>query len=436
MIKKLQLTCDAPSPCPRQGHTFTLVSGTSGVTGRGDGAQTHSSSAVLFGGRTDSRPGTSTRNLLDDVWLFSFERGAWTNLTAPASAEHEHETSRPPPTHNHATVWWRTSLIIFGGATRDGYSNDVWELCFDGLADDSETFNRPYWKFWQPSSDHATPSPRAGHTAVPHGDLMIIFGGSQSHPPYATDPPYLNDTWALDVSTRTWRQITTTGPIPPPRNWHSASIVLLAQPDGTDAFVMVVFGGYWWDPTTRTEHYLDDCWSLSLPPRRDAGSSDPASAPNSNSWEWRQLSSQSTDPTHTCTPQPRNRHSSIVIQPQPHPPTTLPFYAIAIHGGNVLVNGTDEFLSDTWIGSLQPDSRSVTWQPPSTVPTPELAPTISHHAVVGGALNPIRGEWVDAQVRGLGVSEERWKRAGAVLLGGEVGPRRRSGDLWVVVYGH
>ena len=99
-------------PCPRQGHTLTKID---------------ENNAILFGGRTNSRSGSSSggkRALLNDVFLLSHLPDAglvWTELHPPGDC--------PSPRHNHAAIFFNSSVLVFGGAMHDQrYSNELFQL--------------------------------------------------------------------------------------------------------------------------------------------------------------------------------------------------------------------------------------------------------------------------------------------------------------------
>lgn len=98
--------------------------------------------------------------------------------------------------------------VMFGGATREEYYNDVWELPLDTAGG---------YK-WRPLVTSGTaPSARYGHAAVydPVGRQMLVFGGNKTSGPN-------NDLWSLDLTTLTWRQLFPAGSTPPPNVFFAA----------------------------------------------------------------------------------------------------------------------------------------------------------------------------------------------------------------------
>eukprot|EP00047_Mylnosiga_fluctuans_P007278 m.252260 g.252260 ORF g.252260 m.252260 type:complete len:439 (-) comp17683_c0_seq1:157-1473(-) len=435
MIKQLHTT--GPAPCPRQGHTLTPVD---------------HSHALLFGGRGDPPRGVRGRHLLQDVWLLSLEDGTWSPL----------QPSGPGPSarHNHVAVYWQGAVLVFGGATHEGYSSEVWELRPGQLPPEEPesraTATPPWntagplaWRRWDFSDGSPVPAGRAGSTGILHDDTMIVFGGSTAYDGTSSRPPYLDDTWVLDLRAVTWHQPPCIrGMLPPPRNWHSATSMPLAS-----GRCMVVYGGYLWDPETRRELYYDDIWVLSLPstiPFAATASvvTDPAPtadhpadvtdriadvtdrpaalAADHSAWVWARV------PTGETGPGARNRHSAVCIE-------TDIGSALAVHGGNRLFyegpRVGDVFYADAWILPLasNPDGGYETpgWQRalPGSVRGPPY-PQLAHHvALRGPASNPLRGTWLSGA---LGDTVTGWAASGAVLYGGEVG--KRLGTLYAVIY--
>ena len=90
----------------------------------------------------------------------------------------------------HTAVLYEGSMNIFGGFVDGQRVNDNYRYYFKD--------NR-----WEKVKvlGLEQPCPRAGHTAVVSGDLMIIFGGKDE------DNNKLNDIWTFDFTTYRWEQI-------------------------------------------------------------------------------------------------------------------------------------------------------------------------------------------------------------------------------------
>jgi len=145
------------------------------------------------------------------------------------------------------------SMVIFGGTTPEGQTNDVWSLAIP------KSGGSPDARWRRRCSDRDCGDPifkRTGHSAVLHGDAMLVFGGRSG------SDGSMNDLWALNLShsapqweTRCsslqyllWGQCSSP---PPVRYGHSAVLF------GTR---MVVFGGKV-GPHERDDN---DVWSIDV----------------------------------------------------------------------------------------------------------------------------------------------------------------------------
>jgi uncharacterized protein (TIGR03437 family) len=147
-------------------------------TGRVDGAIAYDDRdrrVYLFGGRD-----TTTRN---DLWSYSIEERTWTQLRPSGTA--------PAARFGHSLLFdpQRRRLILFGGQA-SGFFNDTW-------AYEVET-NR--WIMLAGSRN--APNERYGHSAIYDSTRarMVISHGF-------TDEGRFDDTWAFDLSSNTWRDI-------------------------------------------------------------------------------------------------------------------------------------------------------------------------------------------------------------------------------------
>ena len=96
-------------------------------------------------------------------------------------------------------------VIVFGGLTfRFQEVDDIWAYDVD-----TDT--------WTEVASDTGPGPRYYHAMVhdPGTDRMILFGGVTGR-----DEAPLDDTWAFDVATETWTQLSTAS-TPSPRGWHA-----------------------------------------------------------------------------------------------------------------------------------------------------------------------------------------------------------------------
>ena len=189
--------------------------------------------------------GLATDDLSNQTWLYDTVNYTWTRVM-PASA--------PSPRFGHAMVYddGMGRVVLFGGRTRGGLSNETWvydlanntwaqsaplqaptprerhEMAYDGRsgrivlfggwtgADSGET-----WVYdtanntWTPMNPLVAPAPRHDHSMVyePRLGRLALFGGSVAE-------QLNNETWAYDLPANTWTNVAFTGS-PPPRDRHA-----------------------------------------------------------------------------------------------------------------------------------------------------------------------------------------------------------------------
>jgi hypothetical protein len=139
--------------------------------------------AIVFGGAI----GTDLQN---DTWLLSLVPGeeAWTLAQTSGT---------PNGRTRHSAIWDDVGkrMIVFGGRTASGETDEVWAL--DTSGEDLT------WSLLSPTGPG--PSPRAGHSAVVDvaRGRMLIYGGASGRTTFA-------DAWALslDVGAEAWSPIT------------------------------------------------------------------------------------------------------------------------------------------------------------------------------------------------------------------------------------
>jgi hypothetical protein len=131
---------------------------------------------------------------------------------------------------------------------------------------------------WKKAQTHnKTPQPRFGHSAICYQENMIIFGGEHPETNIA-----LNDIHILDLNTWTWTEPQTTGEIPSPRSFHTATLY---------NHQMLVWGG---SEETRNATYIcndDDLYILNL-----------------KTWEWSKITPTGKPPVA------RSHHSAALFQ--------------------------------------------------------------------------------------------------------------------------
>jgi N-acetylneuraminic acid mutarotase/fibronectin type 3 domain-containing protein len=159
---------------------------------------------ILFGG-------TNGAAVLDDTWAYDFETNAWTNLLP---------TTKPSARSRHAMAYDSQSdrVVLFGGAGITIALNDTW--MYD--------LNTNAWTNMNPAGK---PSARSRHAMAydVESDRIVLFGG-------AAGASVLEDTWAYDLNTNTWSNMSPAGP-PPARYGHA-----MAYDAESDR--VVLFGGF------------------------------------------------------------------------------------------------------------------------------------------------------------------------------------------------
>ena len=171
-----------------------------GPSARFDGtiAYDPSSNALfLFGGED-----TTARN---DLWAFSVEAGQWRQLSP--------QGDKPDPRFGHTLNYdpVRRRLIVFGGQAA-GFYSDVW-------AYDIATNQ------WARLADNgAGPSRRYGHSGVLDSarNRIVISHGF-------TDRGRFDDTWAFDLASNRWLDISPSSGRPLRRCLHHAGSDLLTR---------------------------------------------------------------------------------------------------------------------------------------------------------------------------------------------------------------
>uniref|UniRef100_A0A1B0D946 Host cell factor Kelch-repeats domain-containing protein n=1 Tax=Phlebotomus papatasi TaxID=29031 RepID=A0A1B0D946_PHLPP len=137
------------SPCPRLGHSFTLV---------GD-------RVFLFGGLANESddPKNNIPKYLNDLYVLNIRQDP------PIWEIPETQGERPPPRESHTCVLWqdsnkRSHLVIYGGMSGCRLG-DLWLL-------DTEEMT-----WMRPVTSGKAPLPRSLHTSTLIGNRMFVFGG-------------------------------------------------------------------------------------------------------------------------------------------------------------------------------------------------------------------------------------------------------------------
>jgi len=281
---------------------------------------------LLFGGRD-----TSPRN---DLWSYSLERGEWSELRPSGSA--------PPPRFGHTVVFdaQRRRLVIFGGQA-GGFFSDTWSYDID----------RNQWS--QLAADNAGPSRRYGHSAILDAarERMIISHGF-------TNSGRFDDTWAFNLSTNRWQDISPSSGRPLRRCLHHAVLDAEGQQ-------MLLYGGCasgsgpcplgdLWSFDLNTHRWTERVAALKPSPRQwhglgfDAmrrrmilfGGSGDAGALN-DAWEYDPAAQTWMQLRTAASPSSRDRHET----------TFVPNLGVIFFGGQTGFNAVNELLV---LGAPQP----------------------------------------------------------------------------------
>ncbi|EPX70876.1 cell end marker Tea1 [Schizosaccharomyces octosporus yFS286] len=171
--------------------------------------------ASVSGARPSGRYGHTLSTLGSRVWLFGgrlldyyFNDLVFFDLNKLNTQESRWELASvvndPPPARaGHVAISYSDKLYIIGGTDGQTYYNDVW--CFhpkQSAWSKVETFGHP-------------PPPRAGHSASIIDDVVYVFGGRSS------DGAFLNDLYALKISTKQWYRLLDLPFAPSPRSSHT-----------------------------------------------------------------------------------------------------------------------------------------------------------------------------------------------------------------------
>ena len=297
----LALACSA-LVSPAQVLNYSLLS-SDGPSPRFDGTIAYDPAArrlFMFGGQ-DSAP-------KNDLWSYSLDQRRWTEIQ-PSGA-------KPPERFGHTLVFdpVRRRLIVFGGQAR-GFFSDVW--AYD--------IARESWS--QLARDEAGPSRRYGHSAIYESarDRMVISHGF-------TNAGRFDDTWAFDLGTNSWRDISPPNNRPLRRCLHHAAY-------DPGAGQMYLYGGCasglgpcplgdLWSFDLNTNRWTDRSGSQPAPPRQhyamafDTGRNrlvifgGSGTGLLNDTWEFDRAGLWCQPPIGGAAPAPRERHEAVFAPDQ------------------------------------------------------------------------------------------------------------------------
>jgi len=181
---------------------------------------------ILFGGFNAS-------TYMDDTWIYWVDNNTWLELNPGNS---------PPGRYRHEMVYDEVNnrTIMFGGETSGGIIDDTWE--FSGGT-------------WTEITPAGSPPARMAHAMTYNSDKqqVVLFGGD--------DGNFRNDTWAFNVTSGQWNNITpevSVSPSPPVRYRHeivydryNGYVILFGGSNGGgflgDTWVYVPAKGKWFN---------------------------------------------------------------------------------------------------------------------------------------------------------------------------------------------
>ena len=154
--------------------------------------------------------------LYNDVWAFDPDRGSWTPLAS---------RSKIQPLQRYgasAALSEGGRLIVFGGSTSQGRTNDLWEF---------DLQSQRWTQLGQSTSSAAFPGPRSDAAAVfvngpnqaggarvlAKPEYLVIFGGNDGR-------QALSDVWLIDIASVLAQQM---GALPRPL--HSAAVAVYRE---------------------------------------------------------------------------------------------------------------------------------------------------------------------------------------------------------------
>lgn len=146
-----------------------------------------------------SRPGIGLH--FNSLHEFSYDAGEWRLMHPGCSTNHARAQKLPKPRRHASIVVHGGSLFVYGGFdVEDNVLDDLWEYHIEvntwSLALSSPGSPTAFASL-EAVRRGSVPVARAEHTAITHGNRMIIFGGYDGK-------KKLNDTYVYDFETKQW----------------------------------------------------------------------------------------------------------------------------------------------------------------------------------------------------------------------------------------
>jgi hypothetical protein len=204
------------TPHSRAWHSVTLLDPKRGVFCVYGGVSSLGEDPRVYLLQPDLSSGSnSTVNTTIREWM-------WAESHCDAASDHV-----PDARSGHAAVSLgfpdcsSSSVFIFGGRTKRGVNNSLYELSL--VSHDDSDGNSVRWNLIKVNGANTVPAARDGHSMCAvresddHPPRLIVFGGNGQR-----NEEKMNDTWTFDVATRVWELLQCSGDVPSPRSYHSA----------------------------------------------------------------------------------------------------------------------------------------------------------------------------------------------------------------------
>ncbi|KAH7289332.1 hypothetical protein KP509_31G070600 [Ceratopteris richardii] len=183
-VQSVPADFEGTPPSPRSGHSAVKIG---------------SSYVLIFGGLVDKK-------FLSDLTVFDAKNKNWFEPGCTGSGSDDQSVG-PCPRAFHVAVAIDCHMFIFGGRSGRNRLGDFWMLDTD------------IWQWAELTGFGDVPSARDFSAGASIGDgKIVLYGGWDGS-------KWLSDVYILDTITLEWRQLQVTGPSPPPRCGHTATLV-------------------------------------------------------------------------------------------------------------------------------------------------------------------------------------------------------------------
>jgi N-acetylneuraminic acid mutarotase len=204
---------------------------------------------VLFGGHIFGTQPTLDENhtivnpsyLSNDVWILNLATLAWTKINTTGT--------KPTGRGTASATVYNDKMVIFGGniytLNKNGFTSTTIKI------NDGWVLNLTTYEWNKLNTTGAKPN-TYGSPVLLFNDQILLFGGND--PDACSYTCYSNNIWSLDLRTRAWTKLNTSGTKPLGRSAHTTVVY-------NNKFVL--FGGYNVDGPSGK--YQNDVWTLTLP---------------------------------------------------------------------------------------------------------------------------------------------------------------------------